>query len=50
MGVYQEGIIKTSINDESLFLITKGVSAHVFEYTTQIYLDQDKTLKGEIIN
>ncbi|KAI9339200.1 chitin synthase-domain-containing protein [Zopfochytrium polystomum] len=39
MGVYQEGMIKTSVN-------TKEVTAHLFEYTTQIMVDSDMTIKS----
>ncbi|KAJ3078025.1 Chitin synthase, class 1, partial [Quaeritorhiza haematococci] len=39
MGAYQEGIIKTSINGDE-------VSAHLFEYTTQICVDPDMKVKG----
>lgn len=39
MGVYQEGLIKLAINDDP-------VSAHVFEYTTQLVVDLDFKIKG----
>lgn len=40
LGAYQEGHIKTSINGQP-------VSAHVFEYTTQVCLDSgDVKVKG----
>ncbi|KAJ3100658.1 Chitin synthase, class 2 [Phlyctochytrium planicorne] len=38
MGVYQEGVIKTSVNGEM-------VTAHVFEYTTTTLVDQDFSLR-----
>ncbi|KAJ3169943.1 Chitin synthase, class 1 [Geranomyces variabilis] len=40
MGCYQEGVVKTSINDEE-------VAAHVFEFTTQICVDPaDLNVRG----
>ncbi|KAJ3018993.1 Chitin synthase, class 1 [Thoreauomyces humboldtii] len=39
MGVYQEGVVKTSINNEE-------VAAHVFEFTTQICVDPDLHVRG----
>ncbi|KAI9009731.1 chitin synthase-domain-containing protein [Gaertneriomyces semiglobifer] len=39
MGVYQDGILKTSISDEE-------VSAHIFEYTTQLCVDSDLNCRG----
>lgn len=39
LGCYQEGHIKTSINNQP-------VSAHVFEYTTQVTLDNDVKYKS----
>lgn len=39
LGCYQEGHIKTSINGQE-------VSAHVFEYTTQVCLENDVKVKG----
>ena len=32
MGVYQDGVAKNSVNE-------KPVTAHIFEYTTQISID-----------
>jgi chitin synthase len=39
MGVYQEGIAKNMVN-------SKEVTAHVYEYTTQVSLDSDLHFKG----
>ncbi|KAI9093812.1 chitin synthase-domain-containing protein [Phlyctochytrium arcticum] len=39
MGVYQEGIMKDHVND-------KPVTAHLFEYTTQVCVDHDLKIKG----
>jgi chitin synthase len=39
MGVYQEGIAKNIVNQ-------KEVTAHVYEYTTQVSLDSDLKFKG----
>ncbi|KAK8243233.1 chitin synthase-domain-containing protein [Phyllosticta capitalensis] len=39
MGCYQEGIAKNTVND-------KEVTAHVYEYTTQVSLDADLKFKG----
>ncbi|KAI8612913.1 chitin synthase-domain-containing protein [Chytriomyces sp. MP71] len=41
MGCYQEGIIKTSVNN-------RPTTAHVFEYTTRILVetDRDQSIKG----
>jgi len=39
MGVYQEGVMKEKVNN-------KEVQAHVFEYTTQIFLDTKLKEKG----
>ncbi|KAI8938377.1 hypothetical protein NX059_004272 [Plenodomus lindquistii] len=39
MGCYQEGIAKNRVNQ-------KEVSAHVYEYTTQVSLDADLKFKG----
>lgn len=39
MGVYQEGIAKNKVNQ-------KDVTAHVYEYTTQVSLDSDLKFKG----
>lgn len=39
MGVYQEGIAKNIVNQ-------KPVTAHVYEYTTQVSLDSDLKFKG----
>ncbi|CAG8719821.1 20295_t:CDS:2, partial [Racocetra persica] len=38
LGVYQDGIMQTSVND-------KAVSAHIFEYTTQIAIDPSMNIK-----
>ncbi|KAJ8329389.1 hypothetical protein QVD99_006492 [Batrachochytrium dendrobatidis] len=38
LGVYQEGLIKTSINDQE-------VSAHVFEYTSCVAFDSQMNIK-----
>ena len=39
MGVYQDGIAKNLVN-------SKPVTAHVYEYTTQVSLDADLKFKG----
>ncbi|KKY26288.1 putative chitin synthase 2 [Phaeomoniella chlamydospora] len=39
MGVYQDGIAKNVVNQ-------KEVTAHVYEYTTQVSLDSDLKFKG----
>lgn len=39
MGVYQDGIAKNVVNQ-------KEVTAHVYEYTTQVSLDHDLKFKG----
>ncbi|KAJ3409910.1 Chitin synthase, class 2 [Chytriomyces hyalinus] len=39
MGVYQDGIMKNKVSD-------KDVSAHIFEYTTQLGIDQDMNISG----
>lgn len=39
LGVYQEGIAKNVVNQ-------KQVTAHVYEYTTQVSLDSDLKFKG----
>ena len=39
LGVYQEGIAKNVVNQ-------KQVTAHVYEYTTQVSLDSDMKFKG----
>jgi len=39
MGIYQEGIAKNIVNQ-------KEVTAHVYEYTTQVSLDSDLKFKG----
>jgi chitin synthase len=39
MGVYQEGIAKNHVNQ-------REVTAHVYEYTTQVSLDSDLKFKG----
>ncbi|KAH8912759.1 glycosyltransferase family 2 protein [Coniochaeta sp. PMI_546] len=39
MGVYQHGIAKNYVNN-------KAVTAHVYEYTTQVSLDADLKFKG----
>ncbi|KAL7268308.1 Chitin synthase, class 2 [Rhizina undulata] len=39
MGVYQDGIAKNSVNG-------REVTAHVYEYTTQVSLDSDLKFKG----
>ena len=39
MGVYQDGIAKNLVNQ-------KEVTAHVYEYTTQVSLDSDLKFKG----
>ncbi|KAJ3025214.1 Chitin synthase, class 1, partial [Rhizophlyctis rosea] len=39
LGAYQEGVIKTSINNEE-------VAAHVFEYTTSVMVDPDLHVRG----
>ncbi|KAJ3293280.1 Chitin synthase, class 2 [Borealophlyctis nickersoniae] len=39
MGVYQDGIMKDHVNG-------KPVSAHIFEYTTQVCVDEELKVKG----
>ncbi|KAJ3062732.1 Chitin synthase, class 1, partial [Quaeritorhiza haematococci] len=39
MGVYQDGVTKTEIDG-------KPVTAHIFEYTTQVCVDEDLNIKG----
>ncbi|KAJ3153886.1 Chitin synthase, class 2 [Geranomyces variabilis] len=39
MGVYQDGVMKDHVNE-------KPVSAHLFEYTTQVAVDQQLKMKG----
>ncbi|CAI2167449.1 17560_t:CDS:2 [Funneliformis geosporum] len=39
IGVYQDGIAKNKVND-------RDVTAHIFEYTTQISIDPDMVFKG----
>lgn len=39
MGCYQEGIMKDNVNG-------KPVNAHIFEYTTQVCVDQDSRVRG----
>ncbi|KAJ3160813.1 Chitin synthase, class 2 [Geranomyces michiganensis] len=39
MGVYQDGVMKDHVNE-------KAVSAHLFEYTTQVAVDQQLKMKG----
>nr|ABB70407.1 hypothetical class II chitin synthase [Puccinia graminis f. sp. tritici] len=39
MGVYQDGVAKNVVND-------KPVTAHIYEYTTQISIDPDLKFKG----
>jgi len=39
MGVYQEGVMKERVNN-------KEVQAHLFEYTTQVFLDTKMNEKG----
>ncbi|RKP01104.1 hypothetical protein CXG81DRAFT_12399 [Caulochytrium protostelioides] len=39
MGAYQEGLVKTSVEGQE-------VSAHLFEYTTQICVDPDMRIRG----
>ncbi|TPX56503.1 chitin synthase [Powellomyces hirtus] len=39
MGCYQEGVVKTSINEEE-------VAAHLFEFTTQVCVDPDLNVRG----
>ncbi|PVU90169.1 hypothetical protein BB559_004760 [Furculomyces boomerangus] len=39
MGVYQEGVMQNSVSG-------KPVEAHIFEYTTQIYIDGDMKIVG----
>ena len=39
MGIYQDGIAKNLVNQ-------REVTAHVYEYTTQVSLDQDLKFKG----
>jgi chitin synthase len=38
LGIYQEGLVTTSIED-------KPVSAHLFEYSTHVCLDSDFNIK-----
>ncbi|KAG5460109.1 MAG: chitin synthase-domain-containing protein, partial [Olpidium bornovanus] len=40
MGVYQDGIAKNTVNG-------KEVTAHIYEYTTQIVIDRDLTIRGQ---
>jgi chitin synthase len=40
IGAYQEGVVKKEVN-------TKPVTAHIFEYTTQLCLDPDMKPVGE---
>ncbi|CAG8677007.1 12769_t:CDS:2, partial [Cetraspora pellucida] len=40
IGVYQDGIAKDTFNN-------KNVTAHIYEYTTQISIDPDMKFKGE---
>ncbi|OMJ24313.1 Chitin synthase 2 [Smittium culicis] len=39
MGVYQEGVMQNSVSG-------KPVEAHIFEYTTQIYIDGNNSIVG----
>ncbi|KAI8914752.1 chitin synthase-domain-containing protein [Powellomyces hirtus] len=39
MGVYQDGVMKDHVNE-------KPVTAHLFEYTTQVAVDSNLTMKG----
>jgi len=39
MGVYQEGIAKSHVNG-------KEVTAHIFEYTTQLVVDKNLSIRG----
>ncbi|CAO3563881.1 unnamed protein product [Mortierella alpina] len=39
MGVYQDGVAKNVVND-------KAVTAHIYEYTTQVTLDPDMNRSG----
>ncbi|KAJ3011050.1 Chitin synthase, class 2 [Thoreauomyces humboldtii] len=39
MGVYQDGVMKDHVNE-------KPVTAHLFEYTTQVAVDAHLTMKG----
>ncbi|KAF9999098.1 Chitin synthase, class 1, partial [Entomortierella chlamydospora] len=39
MGVYQDGVAKNIVND-------KPVTAHIYEYTTQVTIDHDMKLTG----
>jgi len=39
MGVYQEGVAKNTVNG-------KDVTAHIYEYTTQVMVDQDLRIRG----
>ncbi|KAJ3414646.1 Chitin synthase, class 2 [Chytridiales sp. JEL 0842] len=39
MGVYQEGIMKNTVND-------RQVTAHIFEYTTSICVDAELNIRG----
>ncbi|KAI8902281.1 chitin synthase-domain-containing protein [Globomyces pollinis-pini] len=43
LGIYQEGLIKTSIED-------KPVTAHLFEYSTQVSLDSSYSIKKPSAN
>lgn len=40
MGCYQDGIMKNTVNG-------KEVAAHIFEYTTQVCVDQELKVRGE---
>ncbi|CAG8527600.1 2889_t:CDS:2 [Paraglomus occultum] len=39
IGVYQDGVAKNSVND-------RHVTAHIYEYTTQVSIDPDMKFKG----
>jgi chitin synthase len=39
MGVYQDGLMKNKVDD-------KDVTAHVFEYTTQVAIDTENNIRG----
>lgn len=39
MGVYQEGVAKNTVND-------RDVTAHIYEYTTQVMIGQDLQIRG----
>jgi chitin synthase len=41
LGVYQEGLITTAIEN-------KAVDAHLFEYTTQVVLDANYKIKSNL--